>query len=473
MENNDFNFRRDKVLDEISDEDLCRFARQYALCNDDMALALIERFWQPDAADYKQVVDACFVHPFVISVGFGEHLDWNAITEDVKALMERIREDKEGKDVIGAAQIALYLLVRTCEEYANDHLYKEPYSEQWAQRWAPLSDCMKECVTIVRELLVDGEYIDDDSQRGIIGEMTERIKILKNCSLINMEWVLEEIQEKVLSPRRYISYLNNKFKNSQSFDRGMYFGKKLSFLNKIGKRKEALVAIDEVIIGDRESVCRVPTIDLLMAWGEYEKALELIRSTKEFDCYVSSGYRAEKLIEVLSRIDDKARAIAILKEEFVEASRKQAYYNQLREWMDDKDWCDFIDNALAHAESVFEHDYDEIETQIYIERKQYDQLIAVCNRHHFYDTRYLTQYGKYMPLEDQIAYARHIGDRIKEMPQKMNRRKDYAHVVEYLQSLKDSCEGGRIVAKEVTEYLFEQYCNRPALMQLLLQMSDE
>lgn len=110
------------MLDCISQEELCDFARSYAMNNDDMAMALVERYWQPDADEYKDIVDACFVHPFVVSTKFGESLDWNAVTEDVSALLQKIRKEKEGKDIIGASQMALYLFVRTCEEYEKDPL---------------------------------------------------------------------------------------------------------------------------------------------------------------------------------------------------------------------------------------------------------------------------------------------------------------------------------------------------------------
>ena len=144
------------MLESISQEELCSFARSYALCNTDMALALVERYWQPDATDYKQVVDACFVHPFVVCTKFEESLDWNAVTEDVSALLQKIREEKEGKNIIDAAQMALYLLVRTCEEYEKDHPYKVYYDETWRERWRPLMDSVRECHKIVCELLVDG-----------------------------------------------------------------------------------------------------------------------------------------------------------------------------------------------------------------------------------------------------------------------------------------------------------------------------
>ena len=125
MDYKDLYPKLDKVLDGISQENLCQFAKAYAMSNKDMALALVERFWQPDGEDYRELVDACFVHPFVVSTKFGESLDWNAVTEDVVALMQKIREDKDGKDIIGAAQMALYLMVRTCEEYDRDHPYKD------------------------------------------------------------------------------------------------------------------------------------------------------------------------------------------------------------------------------------------------------------------------------------------------------------------------------------------------------------
>lgn len=131
----------EKVLSSISQEELSDFARSYAMSNDDMAMALVERFWRPDADEYKDIVDACFMHPSIIRTRYGEALDWEAVTKDVKVLMAKIRKDKKGEDLIGAAQTALYLLVCTCEEYDKDHPTKEFYGERWMNRWCPLTDC--------------------------------------------------------------------------------------------------------------------------------------------------------------------------------------------------------------------------------------------------------------------------------------------------------------------------------------------
>ena len=342
MDYKDLYPKLDKVLDGISQEDLCQFAKAYAMSNKDMALALVERFWQPDGEDYREIVDACFVHPFVVSTKFGESLDWNAVTEDVVALMQKIREDKDGKDIIGAAQMALYLMVRTCEEYDRDHPYKDYYNEAWIERWRPLMDAVRECHKMVCELLIDGEKIDDDTQRGLIGEMAERIKELKKCPLINMDFVIEDIQEKLLSPKRYLTYLNNKIKKGVSYDEERFFRKKLRFLDKIGERQEALADINKRVANQIMAPLRTVAIEQLMEWGEYESALELIRSVDEQDFYAYSGKYDEKLVDVLEKLGDRNRSVDILKTEFVKAGRKEVYYKRLRELLDKQEWEEFI-----------------------------------------------------------------------------------------------------------------------------------
>lgn len=467
MDYKDLYPKLNKVLDGISQEDLCLFAKAFAISNKDMALALVERFWQPDGEDYREIVDACFVHPFVVSTKFGESLDWNAVTEDVVVLMQKIREDKNGKDIIGAAQMALYLMVRTCEEYDRDHPYKDYYNEAWIERWRPLMDAVRECHKMVCELLIDGEKIDYDTQRRLIGEMAERIKELKKCPLINMDFVIEDIQEKLLSPKRYLTYLNNKIKKGVSYDEERFFRKKLRFLDKIGKRQEALAYIDKRVEHQIMAPLRSVAIEQLMVWGEYERALELIRSVGEQDFYAYSGKYDEKLVDVLENIGDKNRSVDILKTEFVKAGRKEVYYKRLRELQDKQEWEEFISDIMADADHVFEQDYDDIEAKIYMERKEYDKLILFCRHNDYQADENLKKYGKYMPLEDQKEVAEYIADRTKRCVANCKRSKDYAYHVVRIQEMIDSCEGGKIVAKELIAYLYEHYSSRPALTGML------
>ena len=72
-----------------------------------------------------------------------------------------------------------------------------------------------------------------------------------------------------------------------------------------------------------------------------------------------------------------------------------------------------------------------------------------------------------MPLEDQKEVAEYIADRTKRCVADCKRSKDYAYHVVRIQEMIDSCEGGKIVAKELIAYLYEHYSSRPALTGML------
>ena len=68
MDYKDLYPKLDKVLDGISQEVLCQFAKAYAMSNKDMALALVERFWQPDGEDYRVATMQRALKPFFVYI---------------------------------------------------------------------------------------------------------------------------------------------------------------------------------------------------------------------------------------------------------------------------------------------------------------------------------------------------------------------------------------------------------------------
>lgn len=77
-----------------------------------------------------------------------------------------------------------------------------------------------------------------------------------------------------------------------------------------------------------------------------------------------------------------------------------------------------------------------------------------------------------MPLDDQREAAEYIANRTKHCIADCKRSKDYAYHVEKIQHMVDSCEGGKIVAKVLIQYLYEHYGNRPALVGMLGKLKD-
>ena len=125
-----------------------------------------------------------------------------------------------GQGLLDAAEIARYMMTLTCDEYEADHPYGENYSEMWRLRRSALREVLERARVIVTELLITGNDIDDDSQRGLMKEIVAECKPFKKSHVCRMDVFLEDAQAKVLSPKRYIAWLQKKVDSVRSsFDK--------------------------------------------------------------------------------------------------------------------------------------------------------------------------------------------------------------------------------------------------------------
>jgi hypothetical protein len=77
-----------------------------------------------------------------------------------------------------------------------------------------------------------GMEIDDDSQRGLIKEIVAECKPFKKSHICRMDVFLEDAQAKVLSPKRYIAWLQKKLDSMRSSsDKKGYLEKMVRFLD--------------------------------------------------------------------------------------------------------------------------------------------------------------------------------------------------------------------------------------------------
>ena len=116
--NTDYN-KIEKVLSKIPGKELKEFVRFYALTHDDLATALVEKYWKPERGNWKEVVEACFAHTGRTSGIYGmSSLDWRQIEKDLSAMMRKAEGMRKKENLIDAALIAGYVLTTTCKEFA-------------------------------------------------------------------------------------------------------------------------------------------------------------------------------------------------------------------------------------------------------------------------------------------------------------------------------------------------------------------
>ena len=309
---------------------------------------------------------------------------------------------------------------------------------------------------MLTELLITGEDIDDDSQRGLMKEIVAECKPFKKSHVCRMDDFLEDAQAKVLSPKRYLSWLQKKVESVRiSFEKKGYLEKLVRYLDKMGQRSETINMMERY---KSDEDLRNLYIDMLIEWKMYDEALGLMDISDEDEVFL--GDYSDKTFEVLDLIGSREKTIEVCKYRFRTVARKQPYYDKLRKVLSKKEWDAFIDDAILNADEVFQDDYDDVEAQIYMERKLYDHLVKFC-MHTSYDAEEnLANYAKYMSEADQRLVAQDIIERMKRRAPECKRGDDYDHFAGWIKRLYDSSPVCKKIAREVAEEIVQENPNK-------------
>ena len=453
----DLSSKLTQVIEQIPKDVLYDFCCSYAQEHEELAMALVSEFWRPEKDDYRSMVQQCLMHPTPAGIKNGDGYDWGAIAADLSRMMNLADEKVKEGCLLGAAEIARYVMTLTCAEYEADHPYGETYGEVWWLRRKPLKEVLERARVMLTELLITGEDIDDDSQRGLMKEIVAECKPFKMTHICRMDEFLEDAQAKVLSPKRYIAWLQKKVDNTRGgFFRKPYLEKMVRFLDKMGKQDDAIAAMEAN--KDKDDELRLVYVDMLTEWKMYDEALKVADVVDSARSCIYSY--PKKILAILDLINDRDKTIEVCKAQFKKTDRKQVYFDRLQKEMTNAEWDAFIDDAIRNADGVFVHDYDDVEAQIYMERKMYDHLVKFCMHTSYNAEENLEKYAKYMSEADQRLVAQDIIERMKRRAPKCKRGDDYDHFAGWVRRLYNSSPECEKIAREVAEEILKENPNK-------------
>ncbi len=455
--NKELSSKLSQVIEQIPKDVLYDFVCDYAQSHEELAMALVNEFWKADRGDYRSMVQQCLMHPSPAGVKNGDGYDWGAIASDLAQMMNMADGKVKEGCLLDAAEIARYVMTLTCAEYEADHPYGEQYGQIWALRREGLRDVMGRAKAMLIDLLVTGVNIDDDSQRGLMKEIVAECKSFKKPHICRMDEFLEDAQAKVLSPKRYLSWLQKKVDNTRGgFFRKPYLEKMVRFLDKMGKRDEAIAAMESN--KDKDAELRILYVEMLTEWKLYDEALRVADIDNEN--YVTIYGFTEKTLYILDLMDDREKTISVCKNRFRKADRKQPFYDRLHKEMTKKEWDAFIDDTILNADDVFHADYDHVEAQIYMERKLYDHFVKFCQHTSYNAEENMVKYAKYMSESDQRLVAQDITDRMKQRAPECKSGRDYDHFAGWIRRLYDCSPVCKKIAREVAEEIVKENPNK-------------
>ena len=446
-----------QVIEQIPKDVLYDFLCSYAQEHEELAMALVSEFWQAEKDDYHSMVQQCLMHPSPAGIKNGDGYDWGAIAVDLSRMMDLAAHKVKEGSLLDAAEIARYVMILTCAEYEADHPYGEQYGQIWALRRQSLRDVMARAKAMLTDLLVTGEDIDDDSQRGLMKEIVAECKPFKKTHICRMDEFLEDAQTKVLSPKRYIAWLQKKVDNTRGgFFRKPYLEKMIRYLDKMGKRDEAITALEAN--KDKDDELRLLYVDMLTEWKMYDEALNVADVVDSARSCIY-GY-PKKTLAILDLINDREKTIEVCKAQFKKTDRKQVYFDRLRKEMTSEEWDAFIDDTIRDADEVFVQDYDDVEAHIYMERKMYDHLVKSCLHTSYNAEENLEKYAKYMSEADQRLVAQDIIERMKRRAPECKKGDDYDHFAGWIRRLYNSSPECAKIAREVAEEIVKENPNK-------------
>ena len=425
-----------QIFDSVSKEELLQFFQSQAYTNDSLALALIEEYWHPAEDDHCALVERCFAHPAVSKHGFGRLYNWMAIMEDTRALMNKAEALYDSGDALSAVEIAHLFLFKACETYmldCGDIILSINNTYDYIRPFA--MDISKAKEILVRGLVKD-DIIDEETQRGLAKELIEKLKSLKKAPFLEAEMLTEDLKPRAFSAKRYMTYINKKIESQyNSYDQEKYIRRKVEFLVRLNNHEEIVQTFERWLNSGK---VREAYANYLIERGNYTRALEVMDVTISECIYYNREY--DKLTkQVLDKIGDHQFTIQWLRHRFCRTERKQSYYEWLKAEVPANEWKAFVDEVLKEADVTFELDFDNVEAQIYIERKEYNRLIDFFRRHSYNLDDHLAKYGTYLSEEHQEELLDRIVENTKRRAPECKRSKDYAFWVNRWDNLLRIC----------------------------------
>lgn len=424
----------ERVLSKISSKVLKEFVRWYAYTHEDLATALVEKYWKPKRGNSQEMVEACFAHTGMTSGLYGEpSLDWRQIENDLNIVMKKAVGMVRKNNLIDAALTAGYVLTTTCQEFRHDHRnYRPARYDVWAEQNRVLKEIVGQAADMVRKLLIEGDEIEEDSRLGMLGEIVERCEGIGDNYFMRLTWFVDEAMPLLCAEdeKAYMAHISKRLKNrKEPYFHYRYIIQKADYWIAHGKRNKA-----EKLMMEKRTVEQVRDhyIDCLTEWKEYHKAVEIIDDNED-DMKAYSNHWEEKLVKILKLSDDREWLIEECRKRCISSNYKLKYYKALKEAISKEEWADY--QTKLWNEIDWKSDYEEAEAQIAIQEKRYDRLKVFFERKHWFLDELLAKYVKYIPKKDLRDVGEMMNCEIRRLALLKEKPKEFAWLLVYVERM--------------------------------------
>ncbi|MDR0969196.1 MAG: SWIM zinc finger family protein [Lentimicrobiaceae bacterium] len=448
-----------EILKQTNNKELIAFLSEYADKDPDFYQAIQSNLHPKKKTttpvDYSKEIQKCFRHS---SGNYNYRNEGQAIAVKLDKYIEKAKSLVK----LNCQEEAITILIQIIREIGEDYEEYDDYN-------GDLACACQDAIDVIAEMVESG--LSDDLLKELTDEISQLIKNSNydNYDLGNLSELFFSISLKTSNFDNSIRIIAEALQNEpDSFRTTSLVRTKIELLENSGKKEEV-----EKVISSYLYLPEIRKIKLqkLIDEKEYENALTLIDegisiAEKKKHPGTVADWKDEKL-SVYLLIENKAKAIELAEDLFVNGRDSMKYYHTLKTVIPSNLWKEYLDNHLLKSANQHNCGLEHVYAKIYIEEKYWDRLMDYVEKN--------IRLGKYCSLATYESHLRtHYPERmlafyetqITDYAAKNMGRDHYKYVADILKRMKTYPNGNKTVNTLLTHFK-SIYPNRRAMMEEL------
>ena len=454
----------DRLIAVANKDDLADFLRLRASEDPALRNALINliksRYITPnkeDNTDYAKMVhhalQSC-VRTQRTRYDYIDETDWDDVADKAYKLVEMGDKLLLAGNALAAVTIAVKVL-ETIDEMMDDSLM---YDED--------ADIGGACEAAGNLLLkaINAPSLGNDQRRATIARVRKlTASELENYGYYDFSDLINQLSAKALDGDDAIALLNDMIADARNYQKDSYVLQKINLLDKLGRTRERDATIDEHI---HIPLVRELRMNELTAAGRYADALRVIAdgiTEAQSDSPRGSAHDwlAHKM-EVLGLMGDTAAQTDVARQLFLSGRDTMEYYHKLKQLVPAQQWKALLTTLLASNHKLS----TEALARIYIEEKDFDQLLAMVSHIKYDRLNAIIRYAMYLRDTHSAELLQLLEHDIRDYADRNMGRDHYERLADALRVMRN-LKGGREAAAALTADLCATYPRRRAMIDIL------
>lgn len=326
-----------------------------------------------------------------------------------------------------------------------------------------LADTLEDYAKLLVES-IGSDSVPQEEKDEVVGKLKGMVKSeIWNFGYCDMNQLLQEASAASQSDEAMLRMLDEMLSRLDIYDsdRADYALRKISLLEKMGRREDAAKAIDQCLYMPE---VRKREIEKAVGQKDFQKAITLIKGGEKIAVEKDRSIKEWKELElnVYRQTADQPMQTKLCRELFILERGSMDYYRELKQLIEPKEWKTFLMKLLAET-NMHAWYGSSIEADIYVEEQDWQRLFALLmgDRHHSLDI--FDNYAGHLKATHSDELLMEYVSLLKDYASRNMGAKHYSRMRQAMEAVL-TLNNGKTAAHQLAEHFRDVYRRRPSFM---------